>query len=208
MRTLCPVIINPGYEAPEARVHASRVTCEAGVYLGKTRFGYGSALGEGISRDPSGERGGINLYGYVANEPIGEIDPFGLEKGDFGDGDWEPTILSSEPGTGYGEGEPASLQYSYTESAQEKQCCKSFNIQRFVTWLYKQNDPDGPPGDPSINGVGYSTPDQPGWFGGHAPGIRIKIKFTWVARCSSGKALSEITKIWTSQNGKGTLSNP
>ena len=99
MRTLCPVIINPGYEAPEARVHASRVTCEAGVCLGKSRFGYGSALGEGISRDPLasgvpllrmspsepnlstgiGELSvGPNLYDYVLNRPIYETDPTGL----------------------------------------------------------------------------------------------------------------------------------
>jgi RHS repeat-associated protein len=32
-----------------------------------------------LSRDPLGERGGINLYGYVGNNPIWAIDPFGLE---------------------------------------------------------------------------------------------------------------------------------
>ena len=109
MPTLCPVIINPGYEAPEARVHASRVTSEAGVCLGKTRFGYGSALGEGISRDPieeawfelsrnyvgpngTGDRkqsrdfikeaDGSNLYCYVKNSPINQKDFLGLEPGD------------------------------------------------------------------------------------------------------------------------------
>ncbi len=46
--------------------------------LGKTRFGYGSTLGEGISRDPIGERGGIDLYGYVGNSPVCFVDPSGL----------------------------------------------------------------------------------------------------------------------------------
>jgi uncharacterized protein RhaS with RHS repeats len=31
-----------------------------------------------LSRDPIGERSGINLYGYVGNNPLGYIDPLGL----------------------------------------------------------------------------------------------------------------------------------
>ena len=33
---------------------------------------------EWISRDPIGEAGGINLYGYVYNDPAGLVDPLGL----------------------------------------------------------------------------------------------------------------------------------
>ena len=39
---------------------------------------YDPDLGRWITRDPIGERGGINLYGYVNNNPINEIDPLGL----------------------------------------------------------------------------------------------------------------------------------
>src|SRR5215469_13115891 len=30
-----------------------------------------------LTRDPIGEDGGINLYGYVRNDPVDFIDPFG-----------------------------------------------------------------------------------------------------------------------------------
>jgi RHS repeat-associated protein len=39
---------------------------------------YNPSLGRWISRDPIGENGGLNLYGYVGNDPIDSFDPFGL----------------------------------------------------------------------------------------------------------------------------------
>jgi uncharacterized protein RhaS with RHS repeats len=36
------------------------------------------ATNKWLNRDPIGERGGINLYEYVANNPISEIDMLGL----------------------------------------------------------------------------------------------------------------------------------
>jgi RHS repeat-associated protein len=39
---------------------------------------YDADLGRWLSRDPIGEVGGINLYGYVGNDPLNETDPLGL----------------------------------------------------------------------------------------------------------------------------------
>jgi RHS repeat-associated protein len=39
---------------------------------------YDPDLGRWLNRDPIGERGGVNLYGYVTNRPIIGVDPSGL----------------------------------------------------------------------------------------------------------------------------------
>jgi RHS repeat-associated protein len=41
---------------------------------------YDRDVGRFISKDPIGYRGGINLYGYVTNNPVNWSDPFGLTR--------------------------------------------------------------------------------------------------------------------------------
>lgn len=41
---------------------------------------YTPATGRWSSRDPIGEKGGINLYGFVMNAPVDFVDPFGWKK--------------------------------------------------------------------------------------------------------------------------------
>jgi RHS repeat-associated protein len=50
---------------------------ELGLYLTHYRA-YEPNLGRWLSADPIGEAGGINLYGYVGNDPINGLDPYGL----------------------------------------------------------------------------------------------------------------------------------
>jgi RHS repeat-associated protein len=51
---------------------------------------YNPMLGRWLNRDPIEERGGLNLYGYVENNPVNAIDPLGLFKiyGNWCGPDW------------------------------------------------------------------------------------------------------------------------
>jgi RHS repeat-associated protein len=51
---------------------------ESGLYYYGYRY-YDPVTGRWPSRDPIGERGGINLYGFVGNSPIDAIDLLGLD---------------------------------------------------------------------------------------------------------------------------------
>jgi RHS repeat-associated protein len=64
----------------------------AGKYLdretGLINFGfryYSPELGRWLGRDPLGEAGGLNLYGFNHNSPLNYFDPFGLQAEDLED---------------------------------------------------------------------------------------------------------------------------
>jgi RHS repeat-associated protein len=57
---------------------AQRFDAESGQYYYRARY-YSPATGRFIQPDPIGYSGGLNLYGYVENNPISNVDPLGQD---------------------------------------------------------------------------------------------------------------------------------
>jgi RHS repeat-associated protein len=57
--------------------HAEFIDTDSGLYNYGFRF-YHPALGRWLSRDPIGEKGGLNLYAMVGNNAVNKVDLFGL----------------------------------------------------------------------------------------------------------------------------------
>jgi RHS repeat-associated protein len=66
------------------------------LYLAPFRA-YDSTIGRWLSRDPIGETGGINLYGYVTNNPSNLADPLGLFENGVDLIQWGRTLAPAAP---------------------------------------------------------------------------------------------------------------
>jgi RHS repeat-associated protein len=78
--------------------HAEFLDSDSGLYNYGYRY-YNPQLGRWPSRDPIGEDGGLNLYGFAINNAVRNLDLFGLRRYtvDLGDG-WTAEIDSWEGG--------------------------------------------------------------------------------------------------------------
>ncbi|HHK41130.1 MAG TPA: RHS repeat-associated core domain-containing protein, partial [Planctomycetaceae bacterium] len=72
---------------------------ESDLYYYRARY-YDPALGRFLSEDPLGfEAGDANLTRYVGNDPVGKVDPSGLEEpGNQNEFDFSPKPLEVDPG--------------------------------------------------------------------------------------------------------------
>jgi RHS repeat-associated protein len=74
-------LMNKPVIVPEFGYAGMQYHMPSGLYLTKYRA-YDPKDGRWLSRDPIGEAGGLNLYGYVGGNPVAYTDPLGLAPGD------------------------------------------------------------------------------------------------------------------------------
>jgi len=132
---------------------------ESGLYYNNARW-YDPQLHRFISEDPIGIAGGLNLYGYTANNPVNFIDSSGLDFiCYFYVGEWERTRIDSngrlhrekfytwdliycdKADANGGRGKPGATSHERSE-------CTGSNVEAAHCWallaafLYLQNHPD------------------------------------------------------------------
>lgn len=71
-------VANGATLAPDFAFTGHYYHARSGLYLTMYRA-YSPTIGRWLSRDPIGERGGLNLYGYVHNNSVNLWDPLGLK---------------------------------------------------------------------------------------------------------------------------------
>jgi RHS repeat-associated protein len=89
-------------DGPEAENNPFRFSTkyhdvEVGLYYYGYRY-YSPNLGRWTTRDPIGEEGGLNLYGFVRNTPMNLVDRYGLQASDDSQPEkdvWEYTVTGS-----------------------------------------------------------------------------------------------------------------
>jgi RHS repeat-associated protein len=112
---------------------------EINLYYYRARF-YDPKIGRFISEDPTGQRGGPNLYRYVRNSPVLFSDPSGLLEKPPG-GMWcGPNIPITGP--------PTPLDCVKPEEAKR-------NVKRLIAWFCKRKSGDSyenPPGSQPAGG--------------------------------------------------------
>ena len=100
---------------------------ETGLHYNYHRY-YDPKVGRYLTPDPIGLDGGINLFTYVEDNPINEIDPFGLSK-------WYP--VPGKPGWEVRRDQPHHGKDYYHEHYKKRGKTLSYTFTKF--WIKSSN---------------------------------------------------------------------
>lgn len=168
---------------------------EIGLYYYGYRF-YSPVLMRWLNRDPIEERGGINLYGFCGNMPVGKVDHLG-KHWEFSTPKWDE------------ESEELDFTVRYIMSHKERKCCNKVTVDRYVRKLFgRYGGVWGPYKlDHAADGgityahrpyVGFAEPDSPDGQVFLIWRLPWTQSFKWQARCTDGpnkgKILSSIER--------------
>jgi hypothetical protein len=92
--TLTAVILNSRYAVPDPESDPAGSKAAFCDEVSGLRY-YNPAEGRFINRDPIEEQGGINLYGFIGDDPTNALDPFGLLPGDQENSDSNKTNVTN-----------------------------------------------------------------------------------------------------------------
>lgn len=129
----------PVANANTYRFSSKEVDLNSGLVYYGYRF-YDPNLQRWLNRDPIGETGGINLYGFVGNNPMRWVDPYGLDAAaaaaTLGEGGG---LLGEEEAAGWGAGGNFN---PYVDAAL---AATAIGALGYAAWEYFQPSPAPPP---------------------------------------------------------------
>jgi Protein of unknown function (DUF2778)/L,D-transpeptidase catalytic domain len=154
---------------------------------------YDPNIGRWISRDPIEEQGGVNLYGFVANDALNWVDFLGLEVTGYYDISSKQLVLTDK-----GKGTKCVCSgTSGTGTVKDADTSDSGPVPPGTYYIYLQpnikNENGFPPGsgkpayilDPKDSQQGNDRKDSPGEAGNKRYGFRIHIKIPGLPRDGS-----------------------
>lgn len=106
--------------------------------LSQLMAGYDPQLGRWLSRDPIGEEGGINLYGYVGGQPFKYSDPLGLVPDSWFDETQSGATMGTQRGIDIANQAPKIVQDTAREGVTQVVMAVAPELgfwERFLNWF-------------------------------------------------------------------------